>query len=36
MTIRFEVYSEKEIDRNLVERYWAQDKEGDFLDKVSR
>ncbi|HJH23413.1 MAG TPA: hypothetical protein K8U84_02540 [Paenalcaligenes hominis] len=35
MTIRFEVYSEKEIDRNLVERYWAQDKEGDFLDKVS-
>ncbi len=35
MTIVFEVYSDKEIDRGLVSRYWAQDEEGKFVEKVS-
>lgn len=35
MTIGFEVYSDKEIDRALVSRYWAQDEEGKFVEKVS-
>lgn len=35
MTIKFEIYSDKEMDRTLVSRYWAQNEEDKFAEKLS-
>ena len=34
MTIKYEIYSDREEDKDLVKRYWAKDAEGGFKERV--